>query len=190
MLFIILYKPFTICYILFILYLKKSKISLSNLEVILIIALIFQLSYIIEIITNNITSYYYNFAPNSSNFLPITNLNFTIPKIISDFFKPVDHSIPLEKLIDIHSIFIICLFVLVICLILLSFYFFINLLILYNKDYFLSKIKNKYALMYIKFVIFKSKIDIIMISVYFIGVLCLMAYSLHYLIIHPIVISS
>ena len=42
--------------------------------------------------------------------------------------------------------------------------------------------------MYVKYVIFKTRIDIIVIGFIIIGVLSYMAYILHYLIVHPIII--
>jgi hypothetical protein len=65
-------------------------------------------------------------------------------------------------------------------------YFYINLIILFNKDFFLSKVKNRYALMYIKYVIFKSRVDIDVIGIFILPVLCFILYVLHYLIVHPI----
>jgi hypothetical protein len=121
-------------------------------------------------------------SSDASNFMP--NFDF-----IRDFISPVDHSIPLETLINVHFIMILGLFVLVIALILLTIYFYINLLILFNKDYFLNRVKNRYALMYVKYVIFKTRIDIGVMGITSLLVLGFMAYILHYLIIHPIIIS-
>lgn len=109
------------------------------------------------------------------------------------FFKellsPVEHSIPLETLINVHFIMILGLFVMVILLIILTVYFYINLIIIFNKDYFLNKVKNKYVLMYAKYVIFKTRVDIIVIGLILLSVLCFMVYILHYLIVHPIIIK-
>ena len=118
-----------------------------------------------------------------NNFLP--DFNF-----FKDLFSPVEHSIPLDTLQDIHIIIIIGLFVLILCVVLLLIYFFINLLILFNKDYLLNRIKNKYALLYIKYVIFRTRIDIFVIGLLIIGTLCFVLYYLHYLIIHPIKFST
>ncbi|RTR35480.1 hypothetical protein EKG38_24755 [Shewanella canadensis] len=59
---------------------------------------------------------------NTSNFMP--NFDF-----IKDFFSPVEHSIPLETLINVHFIMNLGLFMLVISLLLLTVYFYINLFI-------------------------------------------------------------
>ena len=83
---------------------------------------------------------------------------------------------------------ILGLFILIISLILLFIYFCINLLILFNKDYFLKNVKNKYVLMYVKYVVFKTRVDIVVIGIFILSVLCFIAYVLHYLIVHPIII--
>lgn len=44
--------------------------------------------------------------------------------------------------------------------------------------------------MYVKYVIFKSRIDIIVIGIITFTVLFFIKYILHYLIVHPIVISK
>nr|WVH38105.1 hypothetical protein [Cubamyces menziesii] len=119
----------------------------------------------------------------ASNYLP--DLNF-----IKDFFEPVEHSIPLDTLQNIHIIMTIGLFVLVFCTVLLLIYFFFNLLILFNKDFLLNKVKNKYAVLYIKYVLFKSRVDIIVIGLLVIGTLCFVLYILHYLIVHPISVNT
>ena len=82
------------------------------------------------------------------------------------------------------------LFVLVFCVVLLLIYFFFNLLILFNKDFLLNKVKNKYAVLYIKYVLFKSRIDILVIGIFIIGTLCFILYILHYLIVHPILVNT
>ena len=120
---------------------------------------------------------------NTSNFSP--NLDF-----IRDLFSPVKHNIPLETLVNVHFIMILGLFILVITLILLTIYFYLNLFILFNKDYLLNKVTNKYALMYIKYVVFKTRVDIVVIGVISLTVLIFMIYILHYLIVHPILISN
>ena len=81
------------------------------------------------------------------------------------------------------------LFILTLSLIIIIIYFYINLIILFNKDFFLNRVKNKYVLTYIKYVIFKTRIDIIIISIMILGVLSYILYILHYLIVHPIVIN-
>ena len=118
-----------------------------------------------------------------SNYLP--DLNF-----IKDFFSPVEHSISLDQLQNIHIVMNFGLFVLVFCVVLLLIYFFFNLLILFNKDFLLNKVKNKYAVLYIKYVLFKSRIDILVIGIFIIGTLCFILYILHYLIVHPILINT
>jgi len=79
-------------------------------------------------------------------------------------------------------VIILGLFVFVSALIILSLYFYINVLILLNKDYFLNKVKNKYVLLYVKYIIFKTKIDFIFIGLITLCMLFFMAYILHYLI--------
>ena len=129
-----------------------------------------------------------NFGPggscsnHTSNFLGESNF-------LKDLFDPVEHSIPLATLLNVHFILHLGLFVMVICLILLMMYFYINLIIIYNKDYFLNKVTNKYLRMYAKYVIFKSRFDIFIISIMVIAVLGFIAYTLHYLIVHPIILQ-
>jgi len=81
------------------------------------------------------------------------------------------------------------LFIMVICLIMITIFLYINLIILFNKDYFLNRVKNKYVLMYVKYVAFKTRIAIFVISFFILVSQCFMAYILHYLIIHPIIIK-
>ena len=88
------------------------------------------------------------FFINSSNIFP----NFDFIKIL---FAPVKHSMSLDTLISVHFLMILGLFVIVTALILLIVYFYINLLIIFNKEFILNKIKNKYALMYVKYVLGK-----------------------------------
>ena len=110
--------------------------------------------------------------------------------LFKEIFSPVEHSIPLDTLINIHFMFIFFLFIIVFCLILLVIFFLINLIILLNKDYFLNKVKNKYALLYIKYVIFKSRVDLFITAIIIIVTLCFILYILHYLIVHPIIINN
>jgi hypothetical protein len=121
--------------------------------------------------------------PDASNLLPEFSF-------ITDLFTPVQHAVPLETLINVHLVSTIGLFVLAFCLILLIIYFYINLIIIFNKDYLLSRIKNKYAVMYLKYVIFKSRVDIAVLGIFILGVPCFMLYTLHYLIIHPIIVNT
>lgn len=81
----------------------------------------------------------------------------------------------------------ILLFILVFCTVLLLILFLLNLLIIFNKDYLLSKVSNKYAVLYIKYVLFKSRIDIFVLGLLIIGTLIFVLYILHYLIVHPII---
>ena len=119
----------------------------------------------------------------TSNYLP--DLSF-----IKDLFAPVEHSIPLDTLQNIHNIMILGLFILIFCTVLLLIYFFFNLLILFNKDFLLNRVKNKYAVLYIKYVLFKSRVDILVIGLLIIGTLCFVLYILHYLIVHPILVNT
>lgn len=106
-----------------------------------------------------------------------------------DIFSPVDHSIPLDTLINVHLVMVLGLFILTLALLIGIIYLYINLIILFNKDFFLNKVKNKYVLLYVRYVAFKTRIDIIILGSIILGVLCYMLYILHYLIVHPIVIS-
>ena len=81
------------------------------------------------------------------------------------------------------------LFILIVSVLFLTLYLFLNLTILFNKDYFLNKVQNKYILMYVKFVIFKTRIDIGILSAFVLATLTYTAYILHYLIVHPIIIQ-
>ena len=120
---------------------------------------------------------------NGNNFLP--DFNF-----FKDIFTPVEHSIPLETLQNVHLVMTVGLFIIVLCVVLLLVYFFINLLIIFNKDYLLNRVKNKYALLYIKYVLFRTKIETVTIGVFIIGTLCFVLYILHYLIVHPVIIKT
>lgn len=129
----------------------------------------------------------------TSNFGGNSNSNNSILDYFSldffrDFFAPVEHSISLTNLVTIHSMIVTGLFFLVVCLILFTAYFYINLLILFNKDYLLTRVQNKYLMMYVKYVIFKTKIDLGFIAVAITTTLAFMAYVLHYLIVHPIIL--
>lgn len=103
-------------------------------------------------------------------------------------FSPVEHTMPLDTLLNVHFIFIFLLFILIVCLIILTLYYYLNLIILFNKDYFLNKVKNKYVLMYVKFIIFRTRIDIALMGALILVVLIYTAYVLHYLIVHPIIL--
>ena len=136
--------------------------------------------------TNPFDYYGNNGGPNGSGQTCNFTSNFDFD-FLRDFLSPVDHSIPLDTLINVHFLLIVGLFIMVIGLIVITIYSYINLIILFNKDYFLNRVKNKYVLMYVKYIVFKSRIDIIVISIITLGILCHMAYILHYLIIHPII---
>lgn len=122
---------------------------------------------------------------NLSNFLP----DFDFTRIL-DLFSPVEHSIPLSTLINLHFRSLLCLFVIVFCMTFLFIYFCVNIFIIYNKDYLLGKVKNKYAIWYVKYVIFRSKVDIVILAIFILYSQCFMLYVLHYLIVHPIIINS
>lgn len=124
-------------------------------------------------------------SDSNSNFNVFDNIDISF---IKNFFSPVEHSMPLDTLINVHFILIFLLFILIVCLIILTLYYYLNLIILFNKDYFLNKVKNKYVLMYVKFIIFRTRIDIALIGAIILGVLIYTAYVLHYLIVHPIIL--
>jgi hypothetical protein len=113
---------------------------------------------------------------------------FIIGDFIRNFFSPIEHSIPLETLINLHQVMHFGLFVLTFFLIVFTFYCLINIIILYNKDYLLNKVKNKYILMYVKYIIFKSKVDLIILGFFIFSNLFFILYILHYLIVRPIVL--
>ena len=119
----------------------------------------------------------------TSNYLPDLDL-------FKDLFTPVEHSIPLDTLLNVHFILILALFVIIFSVILLLTFLFLNLFILFNKDYLLNRVKNKYAVLYIKYVLFTTRLDIIVIGVLVISTLCFVLYVLHYLIVHPILIDT
>lgn len=108
--------------------------------------------------------------------------------LIRYFLSPVDHSIPLSTLVNVHALIHLCLFFMVLALLFLTLFFYINLIIISNKDYLLKNVKNKYILWYVKYVIFKSRIDIYLIGLLNICSLIGFAYVLHYLITHPIIL--
>jgi hypothetical protein len=124
----------------------------------------------------------------NNNFIPIDNINLNLD-FIRGLLTPVEHSISLETLINVHTFLHLSLLLLVIILIILTIYFYINLIILFNKDYLINKIKNKYLLIYIKFVLFRTRIDIVLLGILTLILIFFMLYILHYLIIHPIIIN-
>lgn len=102
----------------------------------------------------------------------------------------MDHSIPLSTLINVHYISLFILFIMVICIICLYMFVGVNLIILFNKDFFLNKVKNRYALWYVKYVIFKSRVDILVLGIIITLAQCFILYILFYLIKHPIIINT
>lgn len=124
---------------------------------------------------------------NSSKFLGDLDFSFDFG-FIGNLFTPVEHSMPLNTLLNVHFILNIVLFIIVVSLIILTIYFYVNLIILYNREYFLNNVQNKYILMYVKFVIFKSRVDVVLIGAIALVTLIFIAYVLHYLIVHPIIL--
>lgn len=119
----------------------------------------------------------------------IDSSNSSDKNFFQNLLSPVDHSIPLETLINQHFIITLLLFILVLALIFLVIFFYLDLIILFNKDYFLNKVNNKYILMYVKYVVFKYKINLVVIAGINLFTLFFLAYCLHYLITHPIVLN-
>lgn len=109
---------------------------------------------------------------------------------IINLLSPVDHSIPLNTLINQHFIIILALFFMVLALLIITLYFYLDLIIIFNKDYLLNNVKNKYILMYVKYVLFRTKVDIMFVSILSLIIIIFFAYCLHYLITHPIVVNS
>ncbi|MBM6387845.1 MAG: hypothetical protein JSY10_28415 [Paenibacillus sp.] len=108
---------------------------------------------------------------------------------IQRILSPVEHTIPTETLINQHFIIILALFVLVLALIMLVIFFYLDLMIIFNKDYFLNKVSNKYIKMYAKYVLLKTKFNLIFEALIIVLTLLAIAYFLHYLITHPILTS-
>ena len=137
---------------------------------------------------NNFLEFNNNFLEFNNNFLPIDyfNINFDF---IRGLLTPVEHSLSLETLINVHTFLHLSLLLLVLILIILTIYLYLNLLILLNKEYLIRKIKNKYLLLYIKFVIFRTGVDILLLGILTLFLISFMFYILHYLIIHPIIIN-
>ena len=133
--------------------------------------------------SGSITSSFTSDSNNNFNFLDNLDISF-----IKNFFSPVEHTMSLDTLLNLHFMLIFLLFILIACLIILTLYYYLNLIILFNKDFFLNKVKNKYVLMYVKFIIFRTRIDIAAIGAIILGVLIFTAYILHYLIVHPIIL--
>lgn len=95
--------------------------------------------------------------------------------IIQKFLSPVEHSIPLETLINQHFLIILALFVLVLALIMLVLFFYLDLIIIFNKDYFLNKVSNKYIKMYAKYVLLKTKVNLIVEALIIVFTLLILA---------------
>lgn len=108
---------------------------------------------------------------------------------IRDLLYPIDHSIPLETLINQHFIIILGLFFMILALIILTLYFYLDLIIIFNKDYLLNNVKNKYILMYVKYVLFKTKVEIMFVSILSLSMIIFFTYCLHYIITHPIILE-
>lgn len=108
---------------------------------------------------------------------------------IRNLLSPVDHSIPLDTLINQHFIIILALFFMVLALIIITLYFYLDLIIIFNKDYLLNNVKNKYILMYVKYVLFRTRVDIVFVSILSLSMIIFFAYCLHYLITHPIILG-
>jgi hypothetical protein len=103
-----------------------------------------------------------------------------------NLLSEANHSIPLETLVNQHFIIILGLFILSLVLLVVILYFYLDLIIIFNKDYFLNKVSNKYVKMYASFIIFRSRIDLIVFGVLILLGLIFFAYCLYYLITHPI----
>lgn len=119
----------------------------------------------------------------------VDSSNSSDSNFIRNLLSPVDHSIPLDTLINQHFIIILALFFMVLALIIITIYFYLDLTIIFNKDYLLNNVKNKYILMYVKYVLFRTRVDIIFFSILSLSMLIFFAYCLHYLITHPIILS-
>lgn len=109
---------------------------------------------------------------------------------IRNLLSPVDHSIPLETLINQHFIIILGLFFIVLALILIVIFYYVDLIIIFNKDYLLNKVNNKFVLMYVKYVVFSTRVNLIFISTLILVILLFLVYCLHYLITHPIILNK
>lgn len=119
----------------------------------------------------------------------IDSSNSSDKNFIQNLLSPVDHSIPLETLINQHFLIILGLFFIALAFIILTIFLYLDLFILLNKDYLLNKLKNKYLLMYVKFVLFRKKVDMIIIGLFNLFTWIFFAYCLHYIITHPIQLS-
>ena len=119
----------------------------------------------------------------------VDSSNSTDSNFIRNLLSPVDHSIPLDTLINQHFIIILALFFMVLALIIITLYFYLDLIIIFNKDYLLNSVKNKYILMYVKYVLFRTRVYIIFVSILSLSMLIFFAYCLHYLITHPIIVG-
>lgn len=107
-------------------------------------------------------------------------------KLWDYFFSPVEQTMSFERLLDIHYVLIFGLFIITVITIIAVFYCLVNLFIISNKDRLLKIFKNKYFLMYVKYVLFKSKFDFVSLVLLILASLLFMSYTLHYLIRHPI----
>lgn len=132
----------------------------------------------------------FNDTSRDSSYLPSTDspgsedYNF-----IQNILLPAEHTIPTETLVNQHLIIILALFVLVLALIMLVVFFYLDLMIILNKDYFLNNVNNKYIKMYVKYVLFKTKFNLIFEALIILLTLLAIAYFLLYLIKHPIILG-
>ena len=110
----------------------------------------------------------YNIIMRNNTSILRSNYNLNID-FIKDILSPVEHSISLE-ILYVHFMVILILFIIVISIISVI-YFYINIIIIFNKDYFLNKITNKYLLMYIKYIVLIRKVDIFVIGFIILSIL-------------------
>jgi len=60
----------------------------------------------------------------------------------------------------------------------------------YIRTNLLNKVNNKFVLMYVKYVVFNTKVNLIFISILILVNLFFLTYCLHYLITHPIILNK
>jgi len=92
----------------------------------------------------------------------------------------------LDDLIGQQLIIHIILFFILISLILLIITYFINILILFNKDFILNKFKNKYIRLFINYESFLTKLTLIILPFFIILGLIILFHGFYFLISHQI----
>jgi hypothetical protein len=130
-----------------------------------------------------------NFLP-SNNDNPISDRMFeNLLEHLKNYIEPVTVNFSNEVLAQQHYNIGILLFILTLLTIVILIFFIINLLIYINSDRILNLFKNKIIKTYVNFNLKFIKIEVFFLSCTLIYFLYSIAFGLHYLVTHPIILS-